>query len=248
MRILLAIVFVLLVAVQGEADTGKGASCRRPDLYETNILAMSWQPGFCERVPGNADKPECRAMMAGKLCIDHLTLHGLWPSKRSCGTSYGNCPGKNVQLQPETITYIQPWMPNWYYSSSFGAYEWRKHGTCQTTLDDDSYFRKAVDAVITFNNSLAGQYLVENQGGWISKKVLLDKVNQAASDERAADNLILLCHGDSLYEIRLLLAKDFTTGQGLASMMNGALDERAAKGGRDQCRTDRLWIERSCHE
>ena len=244
MRVLLAMLFVLLIAVQGEGDTGGGPSCKRPDIFETNVLAMTWQPGFCEHLPGNKDKPECRAMMSGKLTVDHLTLHGLWPSNRSCGTSYGHCPGKRMHLQPETITYIQPWMPNWYYSSSFGAYEWRKHGTCQTALDDDRYFRKAVDAVIIFNNSPAGQYLVENRGKWISKKVFLGKLNQAVGDKRAADNLTLLCRGDALYEIRLLLARNFVEGQGIGLMMQGALDEQAGKG-RGTCRNDRLWIERS---
>ena len=107
---------------------------------------MTWQPGFCEHKSGNRDKPECRDLMSGKLRIDHLTLHGLWPNNPSCGASYAYCPGPRLQLQPQTIASIQPWMPNWYYSSRFGAYQWQKHGTCQTGLDDDRYFRKAVDA------------------------------------------------------------------------------------------------------
>ncbi|MDD2467656.1 MAG: hypothetical protein PHI97_27050 [Desulfobulbus sp.] len=110
----------------------------------------------------------------------------------------------------------QPWIRNWYYASDFRTYEWRKHGTCQTAMDDDHYFRKAVDAVITFNNGTAGKYLVENSGGAISQKIFTEKFNQDAGDQRAADNLLLLCQGACLYEIRLVLAEKFETGKGVA--------------------------------
>lgn len=245
MRWLLGILPVLLLfSLQAEARSNNTDSCRKADLYDSYVLAMSWQPGFCEHLPGNNRKPECKDMMSGKRSIDHLTLHGLWPNRRSCGISYEQCSGRSLKLQHETIAYIQPWMPNWYYSSDFGSYEWRKHGTCQTALDDDSYFRKAVNAVITLNNSSAGKYLAENRGGVISRQVFFTKFNQDAGDERASDNLQLLCAGSYLYEIRVLLAPEFEVGKGVATMMAGALAEKIGNN-RQECQTDRILIERS---
>lgn len=234
----------LLISVEAGARAHNDDSCRRADLYDSYVLAMTWQPGFCEHVRGNSEKPECRAMTTGTLNIDHLTLHGLWPNKRSCGIAYGQCPGRALHLQPETIAYIQPWMPNWYYSSDFGTYEWQKHGTCQTAFDDDRYFRKAVNAVKTFNGSPAGRYVAEHIGGAISKQTLLEKFNQEVGDERAADNLLLLCEGAYLYEIRLLLAKEFVEEKGMATMMAGALAGQAGND-RHECRNDRILIEQS---
>lgn len=235
---------VLLSVLQAEARSTSGDACRTADRYDSYVLAMSWQPGFCEHLPGNSRKPECRDMLSGKRNIDYLTLHGLWPNNRSCGISYGQCSGRPLKLRPETVTYIRPWMPNWYYSSDFGSYEWRKHGTCQTALDDDGYFRKAVNAVITLNSSSAGKYLAENTGGAISRKEFFKKFNQDTEDTRAADNVQLLCAGSYLYEIRVLLASEFEVGKGVATMMAGALNEKIGRN-RQECQTDRIFIERS---
>ena len=53
------------------------------------LLALSWQPAFCERRPGAA---ECRKLNDGQLphTEAQLSLHGLWPQPRSavyCGVS-----------------------------------------------------------------------------------------------------------------------------------------------------------------
>ena len=59
------------------------------------LLAVSWQPAFCETKPG---KPECTSMTTARFDATHLALHGLWPQPRSkayCGVpqsegSFGN--------------------------------------------------------------------------------------------------------------------------------------------------------------
>jgi ribonuclease T2 len=237
---------LLFIAITAQARTKSGESCQRPGLHDTYILALSWQPGFCEHVRSGLRKPECVAMAKGQITIDHLTLHGLWPNNRACGKEYGHCPGPSLRLRQETTTYIQPWMPNFYYGNDFGEYQWRKHGTCQQGLDDDAYFRKAVDAVITINNSLAGQYLRQSTGGRFSKKRFLEKIVQEVGDAGAADNVLLLCQGEYLYEIRMILDPQFEESSGLASMMKGALPLRIAPEGRG-CRQDRIRVERSGH-
>ncbi len=236
---------LLLFCALGRADAqpSAAASCQQVDRYDSYVLAMSWQPGFCERLPGNERKPECVALAKGKLTIDHLTLHGLWPNNRACGTNYGRCPGTSLQLRQDTIAFIQPWMPNWYFGDDFGAYEWQKHGTCQTTWEDDDYFRTAVTALKTINDSSAGAYLRANIGGTISRRLFLKKINEDAGSDQAADNVQLLCTGEALYEIRVLLAPSFVAGQGMGPLFAGALEQRIGKDAK-ACHQDRIVIER----
>ena len=44
-----------------------------------NVLAVSWQPAFCETKP---DKIECRTQTADRFDASNFTLHGLWPQPR----------------------------------------------------------------------------------------------------------------------------------------------------------------------
>ena len=106
-------------------NTGQGM-CKTPDQYDSFVLAMSWQPGFCEwTAGGRRGKPECEAMEDGKLKVTNLTLHGLWPNRQQCGISYGDCGNAPMTLSKETVAYIGPWMPNFLYEKGFGEHEWR---------------------------------------------------------------------------------------------------------------------------
>lgn len=243
MKKLLMPLLLLCVLGRAEARPSTAASCQQADRYDSYVLALSWQPGFCERLPGNERKPECAALAKGKITTDHLTLHGLWPNARTCGTNYGSCPGKPLQLRQDTITFVQPWMPNWYFGDDFGSYEWQKHGTCQNRWDDDDYFRIAVTALKTVNDFSAGAYLRANIGGAISRRLFLEKVNQDAGSHLAADNVQLLCTGEALYEVRVLLAPNFVAGQGMEQLLAGALEQRIGKDAK-ACRHDRIVIER----
>ena len=49
------------------------------------LLAVSWQPAFCEQRP---KKPECASQTANRYDATHFSLHGLWPGPRS--NSYCN--------------------------------------------------------------------------------------------------------------------------------------------------------------
>lgn len=245
-RVLWLLIFWM--AVLG-CEPARGASrsasaCQTPDLHDSYVLAITWQPGFCEHVEGSARKPECEWMAKGRLQVDHLTLHGLWPFRRECGTGYGQCGGRPLDLRRETIEYIRPWMPNFYVETNFGAYEWRKHGTCQTAMEDDTYFRRAVDAVATVNGSPPGRYLVEHIGGAISKRTFLAKVNSAVGDSRAGNSFLLLCNGKYLYEIRVALPREFKEGGTLAELLGPDLPTRPTSD-RNECRQDQILIEQS---
>eukprot|EP01034_Spumella_vulgaris_P033243 gene33243-41016_t len=167
--------------------------CSTANQQDSYLLAMSWQPGFCEHTPRTSGKPECAAMDKGSLVVSNLTLHGLWPNKKACGTSYGNCDGKPFALKKETVALVAPWMPNFYYENSFGKYEWNKHGTCQS-LDPDAYFTKAVAAVKLVNSSAIGEQILKNIGGSFNADKFFATL-RSQYGEAAASRVMLVCAG-----------------------------------------------------
>ncbi|WP_318437042.1 ribonuclease T2 [Photobacterium leiognathi] len=194
-------------------------SCSTVGDFDSYVLALTWQPGFCEHFSYKGTKPECNAINDGKLKITNLTLHGLWPNKASCGTSYGYCDRyARLDLSRSTIKEIAPWMPNFYYQTKFGEYEWKKHGTCQTRNADD-YFLTATKLVEKVDASPIGQFIKDNIGRNVSvssfKKQLTSKFG---SD--AVDRISLACtQGKYLNEVRLNLGKNIDLSKPIVDLL-----------------------------
>ena len=220
---------------------GGGGSCSLAGQADSYVLAMSWQPGFCEHVKYQGRKPECDHLADGRLVVTHLTLHGLWPNRQSCGTRYGSCPGPSLDLRADTLALVKPWMPNFHYEQAFGRYEWNKHGTC-TGMDDDTYFRRAVEAVRTFDRSRAGRYLAENAGGTVSQKAFQARLREETGRDDAVNAVTLLCTNQQLFEVRVQLPTDFREGGSLNELLGPVLPARRADGGK-VCRGDTVRIE-----
>jgi ribonuclease T2 len=225
----------------GPSMSGRGDMCSTANEYDSFVLAMSWQPGFCEwTAGGKRGKPECEAMESGKLKVSNLTLHGLWPNRQQCGISYGNCSTAPMNLSKETVAYIGPWMPNFLYEKDFGEHEWRKHGTCQA-MDPDAYFRRAVDLVKQFNDSGVGQYIRQNIGGSISKRAFYEKLKAETGSDAYRDSVKLMCSGQYLTEIQVKLPRDYQAGGSLKQLLG---DQPGGSGG-GTCRADEIRIEAS---
>lgn len=183
-------------------------SCQAANTYQSYVLSVSWQPGFCEHNRNANKKPECQAFFKGKLPATHLTLHGLWPNKSQCGISYGNCnPNATLSLSPDTIKAIAPWMPNFYYQTSFGEHEWQKHGTCQS-LNDDQYFLTATNMVKTVNASAIGQYILAHQGKSVDVDDFKDAMIKALGKETVSRIRLVCAQHRYLQEIRINLPKN----------------------------------------
>jgi len=221
-----------------------GGVCRMPDQYDSHVLAVTWQPGFCEHDRGGPAKPECQAMREGELKVDHFTLHGLWPNRKECGIDYGKCQGPALDLSAATVDYIKPWMPNFNYSTQFGNHEWKKHGVCQTAMDDDTYFRFAVDLVKSFNDSPAGTYLRENAGGEVSKAQFYARLAEDFGSQEVQNNVLLVCSGEYLKEVRVALPRDFKGERSIKGVI-GQEFLSSRTGDRSECRGDRIRIEAS---
>ncbi|MCK5918231.1 MAG: hypothetical protein KAG34_07385, partial [Cocleimonas sp.] len=68
------------------ADGYKTSATKRKASNEY-LLALSWQPSFCET---HKRKPECKTLTSARFDAGHLALHGLWPQPRNnayCGVS-----------------------------------------------------------------------------------------------------------------------------------------------------------------
>ncbi len=208
-----------------ENDGGKKDKyCHTANKQDSYVLAVTWQPGFCEHVDYRGDKPECNALNDGELVIDHLTLHGLWPNRKECGKQYDSCQdpsGQPFSLREETVSRIAPWMPNFYYSTAFGKYEWEKHGTCQS-LPKDDYFNKAVSAVELVNASEIGAMVRSHIGGSFNVAAFFDTVKKKYGTQ-VAKNVMLFCAKKGfLQEIRLNLPLNFSVDGDLRKLVGGS--------------------------
>lgn len=204
----------------GGTESG-GGMCSIANKQDSYVLAITWQPGFCEHVKYNGKKPECDAMNSGALQAKTLSLHGLWPNKKECGTQYGSCSGEAFALSKDTIEKVAPWMPNFFYERTFGAYEWNKHGKCQS-LPPDAYFIKAVSAVRLVNDSEVGKIVLGSVGKSFRVGEFFDRV-RARYGDRVANSITLVCtQRKYLQEIRVSLPLDFGTDRDLGQMVGDA--------------------------
>ncbi|KIV74084.1 Ribonuclease I precursor [Pseudomonas sp. FeS53a] len=232
-----------LGARQGTGSAAQGEACNVPGQHDGYVLAATWQPGFCEHVAYKGRKPECDALAGGDLQLNHLTLHGLWPNRQACGTRYGHCAGPALVLDESTRATLRPWMPNVGYGDDFSRYQWEKHGTCQTDMDANAYFRRAAELVRQLDATRAGQYIASNVGGAISQAAFYQKVSEEFGNPRAGNNFLLVCtRGGYLQEVRVSLPRALKPAESLVGVMDGQFAERRP-GDRNACRDDRVLIE-----
>lgn len=115
------------------------------------VLALSWQPAFCETKPS---KTECKAQTAAGFDATHFTLHGLWPQPNGnfyCQVAAADKANDNpahwqdlppVELDPDTRSELDQVMPG--TASDLDRHEWIKHGTCYGKSQQE-YFSDALN-------------------------------------------------------------------------------------------------------
>ncbi|MDF1749406.1 MAG: ribonuclease T, partial [Alphaproteobacteria bacterium] len=115
------------------------------------VLAISWQPGFCETRPSVT---ECKSQTADRFDATHFTLHGLWPEPRGtvyCGVSptIQDLDRRNrwdalpdLTLSHELRDQLDQAMPG--TQSGLHRHEWIKHGTCSEMPDAEGYYRESL--------------------------------------------------------------------------------------------------------
>jgi len=167
-----AMVFLAGVFIAAQAqEKGRGKT--------TSILAVSWQPAFCETRP---NKPECKSQTGERYDASHFTLHGLWPMRQNyCGVEQADIDADKkgrwtdlpeVTLSVETKAALDRVMPG--TQSALERHEWIKHGTC-ANLSQQDYFSEAIWLLETLNASTVNALFA----GQIGKAVTRDAVQSA---------------------------------------------------------------------
>lgn len=181
-------------------------------MSDSNVLALSSQPGFCQTYGYEAGKPECLHLAKNSYQANHLTLHGLWPNQNACGQSYGfcdvqprnhHCDYAPLDLAGDVAEKLKKIMPAYQYGSCLERHEWNKHGSCQA-LSANDYFSLAMRLATEADQSVFGQFLTENQGKTVRMSILREKIAQAFSKKNSG-KIYLGCKNGILVDIYIQL-------------------------------------------
>jgi ribonuclease T2 len=169
-------------------------------LSTRNLLAISWQPAFCE---GQSRKAECRSQTADRFDAKNFALHGLWPQPRGkeyCGVSaadkatdeesdWAELPAPDIT--PATRAGLEKVMPG--TQSMLHRHEWIRHGTCYGAAED--YFAHSVRLV----EAIAASPVSTLFAGRIGQSVSLAEVRAAFDEgfgEGAGQRIRIACPRD----------------------------------------------------
>lgn len=184
-----------------------------PDITHY-VLALSWQPAFCEL---NAEKPECRELDGADFAAGHLAVHGLWPNDRPgggptyCGidadtreldTPQSWCQLPEPEMSAMTRAHLAQTMPG--VRSCLDRHEWVKHGTCAGT-GADRYFGETLRLAAAVQDTAFAEAIAANVGDEVARERLI-KAFEASFGAGSAAALTLICsdRGD-LSEVRIAL-------------------------------------------
>ncbi len=168
---------------------------------EEFLLALSWQPSFCETRP---NKPECRSQTGERFDAKNLVLHGLWPQPREnvyCGVSdrlikldkdrrWFELP--ELDLSPGTRRALATKMPG--MASGLDRHEWYKHGTCYSNTAEE-YYRESI-ALLDQVNASAVQDLMESNINFLLTDTEIQQEFEDAFGRAAGEKVAVKCKRD----------------------------------------------------
>jgi ribonuclease T2 len=178
-----------------------GCEARQPAAakadYDYYLLALSLAPAFCEDALGRRQVPhQCRDLDLADFGRQPLTLHGLWPSRRS-GRHPSYCKGERdrgdmcdqtpVTLPADLSARLRQLMPG--TADCLERHEWARHGSC-SALSMAQYFDEAVKLAARANRAM-GAVLARHVG----REVGLDAVRAALAsrDPALLDAVVFDC-------------------------------------------------------
>ena len=174
------------------------------------LLALSWQPAFCEIKP---DSRECKLINSGKLehTSQQLSLHGLWPQPK--GNDF--CQGvSKPRMDKDTLERLAYAMPGMF--SGLHTYQWRKHGTCfYGSRNGDEYYDDTLRVMKVINESSIVDLFTERMGS--DKPLTIKEIRQRFDEvfgKGAGRNVVMTCNDDGnrklVGEIRVALVGEIT--------------------------------------
>ncbi|MDI9819653.1 MULTISPECIES: ribonuclease T [unclassified Legionella] len=208
---------------------GKNACEQIPGLADSYVLALSWQPGFCQTYGYEAGKPECRNLATDSYQASYLVLHGFWPNQQICGQQYGFCgvkPQENhcdyppVNLNEDVARNLRQLMPSYAFGSCLERHEWNKHGSCQM-LSTDDYFTLAMRLNQEANQTALGQFIHRHAGDIVSADKLRESIRQSFGKD-ASHKVYLGCKNGMLVDVFIQLPALIPANETLTALVGKA--------------------------
>lgn len=195
------------------------------------VLAMSWQPAFCENA---RRKRECRTQTAERYDATHFALHGLWPQPGSnvyCGVSAeqeqldksGKWRRLEIARLPQDLwDRLRRTMPG--TQSSLHRHEWVKHGTCYSR-DAETYYAHSLALMDAVNASSLRDLFASSIGTRLSNRQIRSAFDTAFGDG-AGDRVRVACRRDGnrqlIVELTLGLKGRVTNAPDMAMLIQNA--------------------------
>jgi ribonuclease T2 len=225
----------------GDGSSGTGPPRLIPGSIE-NVLAASWQPGFCATKP---DKVECRSQTASRPDAKQFSLHGLWPDDLDntaifpcyCDTgapvscNQRRLPVSSIHLSSDVLDRLRVLMPG--IESELHLHEWTKHGTCyeddrtgsDAGADPDEYFGDALALLEQLNHSKVQDLFEANLGSDLTLLQIEQAFNEAFG-HGAGDRVYMDCKKvnniDVITELWIGLKGDITPDADLGALILAA--------------------------
>ncbi|QEO57137.1 ribonuclease T2 family protein [Francisella marina] len=201
--------------IEEGGDTPAKQCVQEPGLADSYVLALSWQPAFCETYGFSAGKQECKNLPVDSAAAKSFSLHGFWPNQDTCGTNYGFCDAQKqsdfcnyapLNLDDKTMELLHSVMPGYNDSSCLQRHEWYKHGTCQLH-DQNQYYTQAATFVNQINDSKLEQLFSQN----IGKDITIEQFDNAFNQSFGAgtsNKVYLNCKDGMLVDVYISLPKN----------------------------------------
>ena len=199
-----------------------------PGKFDYYVLALSWQPAFCETRP---NKTECVSQDENGFDAKNFVLHGLWPNVRNRGKSYGYCnvPEKfrkrswcdlpALKLSKGVRKRLRTFMPG--SASCLQRHEWYKHGSC-SGLSPDEYYALTDKLVRMVSETEFSKFISANIGRYVKRNAVLNAFDKEFG-KGSRSFLELKCKTKKgikfLTEIRIYLRKDLTESDRLKDLL-----------------------------
>ena len=193
------------------------------------VLAISWQPAFCE---ARSRKPECLFQTQTRFDGSHFTLHGLWPqpsTQEYCGVSpeeraaaksghWQKLP--KLDLSQRIAAELKEAMPG--SQSHLDRYEWIKHGTCYPGRDPETYYRDSLRLLAAVNASPVRDLAARNIGREI-RAADIRRAFDAAFGPGAGERVRIACRDDGarrlITELTIGLKGDISGGTKVSDLI-----------------------------
>ena len=216
-------------------DASEGSGAAKTEY----VLAVSWQPGFCETRP---TRKECSDQTAERFDATHFSLHGLWPLKKSyCGVEadlkardrkgdWLDLP--KLAMANDTAARLLVAMPG--VKSGLDRHQWLRSGTCQTANAED-YFTLQLRLLDELNRSAVRALFSDQIGKELDEKQIKQAFDQSFGSG-AGERVRMRCqsvNGRSVITgLTIGLSGDLSGKTGLADLIQaaGSTEFKCAKG------------------